>query len=117
MTPKDKKTLFASFKITEKLFKRNKSAESWGDNIVLGSKTIETDDQWKHYQAWLTNPLNYDFEECEKMKTLDSLPDYENINLEYDNGLEPIFYKNGSECIVHVTKKLVSMQDDEKTLS
>ena len=45
---------------TEAMFRAHSSAEDWANNIVNGSRSLKTDEQWTQYYAYLASPANYD---------------------------------------------------------
>ena len=113
MDEQERNGFLQAIKKTKELFQRRRTAESWSDNLIEGSASLETPNQWKHYYAWMANPGKYNEEEVNGMKTLDE----QAFEVEpYHEDLVVKQFKNGTDTIIHVTNPsfAVAPEDDEK---
>ena len=83
----------------------------WSKNLIEGSTSLKTPNDWCHYYAWLGNPTTYD-------ETKNYAPGTEEPVFNLPPELEVVSYNNGpQETIIHVRKIIEdcdAKSDDEK---
>ena len=111
--------LWTAINKTSELFKTRTSHDDWQRNIVDGCAGLESKMEWANYYTWLSAPKNFeqkknesdfDFTEHDAQKVYDAF--------EYPEGVHEVYYKNGTETIIHVVndkwKEARISQDEEK---
>ena len=94
---------------TEALFRAHTSAEDWSNNIVNGSRSLKTPEQWTHFYAYLASPTTYDSNRTYKAVSQKEYDDY--VRPPLHKGLRETIFKNGTETIIHVVRE---KEEDEK---
>ena len=97
---------------TTDLFKKHTLAEDWSDNIMKGSRSLKTSQQWTNYYAWLASPSTYCPERIYKPISDKQIKEY--TDPELDKRLAEMVYKNGTETIIHIKKRTSEESEDEK---
>ena len=93
---------------TEALFRAHTTAEDWSNNIIVGSRSVKTPEQWTHFYAYLASPTTYDSTRVYKPVSQEEHDAFERPPLH--KGLQEKIYKNGLDTIIHVVRK----KDDEE---
>ena len=98
-----------AIKETTELFRKRGSAEDWSNNIIEGSRSLKTDQEYTNYYAWLASPQtfdkNKDYKAQTKVEKRPAVPD----------GYEEIIHKNGTESVVEVRRLCVDDEKEEKS--
>ena len=98
-----------AIKETTELFKTRGAAEDWSHNIITGSRSLKTDQEYTNYYAWLASPQTFDknrnYKAQTKVEKRPAVPD----------GYEEIIHKNGTESVVLVRKIRVDDEKEEKS--
>ena len=117
MDERQLKRLWNAIEKTEKLFLENGDPLDWSDNIVNGSKGLETKMEWGNYIQWLHNSDDFQVKndiEFADLENCDIFDDYE-----YPSNFEQIEYKNGTDTVIHIKNnhfyEPTQTQDDEKS--
>jgi|AP95_1055475.scaffolds.fasta_scaffold396806_1 hypothetical protein len=99
------------------MFKQNTDPSFWGHNIMEASKLCRTENDFKHFYAFMTNPLMYNKEAVEHSKTMKDLSAEDLVGCikPLPEGMVPHVFENGNETIIY-TKNEMKEEDDEKTL-
>ena len=92
---------------TKQLFIDRCRSEDWGQNIIQGSRGIQTVSDWTKYYSFLSNPTGFD--ENAEIPTING----EEVIEGPPPGLEVVEYKNGAETTI-VYKRILESEDDEK---
>ena len=89
----------------------------WAENILESEKIATTEQELKHFFAYITNPRTYEYTTVEQSETLGDLekrgelPEYEPA----DERQTAEVYQNGREYKIFVrTKSIEDLDDDEK---
>ena len=101
-----------AFEETIRLFKERSTSDAWGQNLIEGSRFLQTDDDWNTYIRFLANPAGRGREvnpEHAQM-IIESCSDENQLA----NGMKETRYLNGNECVIHV-HKYDDTDDDEKS--
>ena len=91
---------------THALFKRRNSAEDWAQNLIDGSRTVKTPEQWTKYYAFIANPQNYDPNHEYKVAPLVKPGSY-------PAGQKEVRYQNGPDEYIYVTNVTTAANDEE----
>ena len=81
----------------------------WSQNIIDASQLLVTKRDWTLFYAYLAQGKDFDREK--EYVTMEDVKLDERPPLHPD--LEEIYYKNGTETIIHVRRK-ITIEDDEK---
>ena len=90
---------------TTELFRTRGTAEDWSNNIIEGSRSVKSDQEWTNYYAWLASPSTYDSKRDYKAQKQTPY-----VQPELPKGMKETVYVNGTERFVHVTR----VEEDEK---
>ena len=102
----------------QRMFQQNTDPSFWSHNIIEASKLCRSENEWKHFYAFMTNPKGYKKELVEASKTMKDLTESELTDCikPLPEGMVPHVFRNGDETIIH-TKKTEEKSldsDDEK---
>ena len=104
----------------KRLIKTRTDPSFWETNIVDAHAFCKSENDQKHYWAFLTNPQGYDPTKVENIKTLGERvddPDFKSNIKDLPEELTQDIYQNGSETIIRTRRKdtvLIENDDDEK---
>ena len=113
MNDADRKDFNEAIEATTNLFQRRRTAEDWVSNIEEGSKSLKTGHAWKHYNAWLSNPKQYNEEEVNELDIID--PNDTSVIKDYPKCMIVETIKNGNEIFINVVKQRTDEEKDEKS--
>ena len=95
---------------TNDLFKRRSDPTFWAANLIDGSKSLKTPEQWTHYYAFISNPNNYD-----PSKIYKPMDPNETIIYDKHPNLKVERFGNGpEETIIHLKNMNLREVEDEK---
>ena len=102
----------------QSMFQDNTDPSFWSHNIMEASKLCRSDNEWKHFYAFMTNPQTYNKDKVDASPTMKDISEdklIKSIKPLPDNMVEHVF-QNGAETIIHTkNEENTPESDDEKT--